>query len=179
MSLVEAIKRWNGIDRSYRDEFYRLVAVSLLVMAVVAGCSSADKVSGGEEFEGWRVEEEFDVFYIRRSGHASDKALEMENTAMLQSTCMESARLQAMDAIIRKMVGETMEAQSGMIDGQTTGLAVNSIRNGIIKGDVVQKECADRGEDNDWDTCECVFFVKGKGLRKKVELEVSKVTSGG
>ena len=48
MSLLEAIKRWNGIDRSYRDEFYRLVAVSLLVMAVVAGCSSADKVSGGE-----------------------------------------------------------------------------------------------------------------------------------
>ena len=98
---------------------------------------------------------------------------------MLQSTCMESARLQAMDLIIRKMVGETVEAQSGMIDGQTTGLAVNSIRNGIIKGDVVQKECADRGQDNDWDTCECVFYVKGKGLRKKVELEVSKITSGG
>ena len=165
MSLIQIMRRWKTIDRSYRDECYRLVAVSLLVLAVVAGCSSASEVSGAEEFEGWREEEGFDVFYIRRSGHASEKAIETENTAMLQSTCMEAARLQAMDLIIRKMVGETIEAQSGMIDGQTTGLAVNSIRNGIIKGDVVQKECADRGEDKDWDTCECVFFIKGKGLR--------------
>ncbi len=179
MSLIPGFKRWNSIDKSYRNEFYRLIAVSLLIMAVVASCSSASEVSGAEEFEGWRVEEDYDVFYIRRSGHASEKAIESENTAMLQSTCMEAARLQAMDLIIRKMVGETVEAQSGMIDGQTTGLAVNSIRNGIIKGDVVQKECADRGEDKDWDTCECVFFIKGKGLRKKVELEVSKVVSGG
>ncbi|MCB1166718.1 MAG: hypothetical protein KDK33_11220 [Leptospiraceae bacterium] len=171
-------RRWNSIDRSYRDEAYRLVAASLISLAVVVGCSSADQVSGGEEFEGWRQEEGIDVFYIRRSGHASEKALSSENTAMLQSTCMEAARLQAMDALIRKMVGETIEAQSGVLDGQTTGVAVNSIRNGIIKGDVVQKECADRGQENDWDTCECVFFVKGKDLRKKVELEVTKATSG-
>lgn len=155
------------------------MAMSIVVLAVIVGCSSANKVSGGEEFEGWRVEDGMDVFYIRRTGHASEKALEAENTAMLQTTCMESARLQALDVLIRKMVGETVEAQSGMLDGQTTGVAVNSIRNGIIKGDVVQKECADRGEDNDWDTCECVYFVKGKDLKKKVELEVSRATSGG
>jgi hypothetical protein len=143
------------------------------MMTWFVACSSVDTVRGGEQLEGWRREGEIDVYYVKTPARASELAISKGDPAMMKTTCMESAKLQAMDNIIRKMVGETVEAQSGMLDGQATNLAVTSLRSGQIKG-VQQKECAPAGEGGSWQNCECVHYVSGPNLKKQVQIEVTK-----
>lgn len=134
-------------------------------------------VSGGEKLEGWQTTEDgMDVFYMKRSGAASENAVEKNNTAMQQSTCIESTKLQAADQMIRMMIGETIEAQSGMLDGQTTEYAITSVRSGVISGDITQEECASTSDDT-WKTCQCLYTVRGEGLREKVKLKVQEAAS--
>jgi len=153
---------------------YRILGV--VMIGLVVACSSFDSASGGEEFEGWRQENGIDTYFIKTPARASENAVTKGDPAMMQSTCMESAKLQALDNLIRKMVGESVEAQSGMLDGQATNYAVTSIRNGEIKG-VQQKECAPSGKSSSWENCVCIHFVSGKNLKKKIEFEVQKAAA--
>mgnify|MGYP005851532315 CR=1 FL=1 len=141
--------------------------------ALLATCASVDSVNGGEQLEGWKREGEIDVYYTKTPARASELAINKGDPAMMKTTCMESSKLQAMDNIIRKMVGESVEAQSGMLDGQTTNYAITSLRNGQIKG-VQQKECAPTAEGGSWQNCECVHYVSGPNLKKQVQIEVTK-----
>ncbi len=134
-------------------------------------CSSATKVSGGEEFEGWVTKEGIDYYYVRTGARASENAIEKDDNEMMKASCIEASKLQAMDNMIRKMIGETLEAQSGMLDGQATNYAITSIRSGVIKG-VNTKECAQR--EGSWKNCECIHFVSGKNLKKQIQFEVQK-----
>lgn len=141
----------------------------------IMNCSSATHVAGGEEFEGWRSENGIDTFYVRTSARASENAIEKDDQEMMKTTCMEAAKLQALDNMIRKMIGETVEAQSGMLDGQATNYAITSIRSGVIKG-VQTKECAPRG--GSWKNCECIHYVSGPNLKKEIEFQVQKALEG-
>ena len=132
---------------------------------------TADKVSGGEEFEGWRKQGTDDVFFMRISGSASLVAKESGEEARMKVTCIESTKLQAQDTIIRKLVGENVEAVSGTVDGETKNHLIVSMRSGVIRG-TEMKECAAR--TGKWATCECVHFVKGPALRQKFKLQVEK-----
>lgn len=134
-------------------------------------CSSASNIVGGEEFEGWKTENGIDTFYVKTSARASENAIEKNDKEMMKNTCIEAAKLIALDNMIRKMIGETLEAQSGVLDAQATNFAITSIRSGVIKG-VNTKECAARGEN--WINCECVHFVSGKNLKKQIQFEVQK-----
>lgn len=150
------------------------IGAALSFLACFAwNCSSAEKVSGGEQYETWKREGNLDVFYVKTGARASEAAIEKGDQMMMKATCTESSRIQGLDNIIRKIVGETVEAQSGMLDGQATNYAVTSIRSGLIKG-VSQKECAPRGEGGSWQNCECVHFVSGPDLKKQVQVEVTK-----
>ena len=142
-----------------------------LCLAAAACRGTADRVSGGEEFEGWRQEGGQDVFYMRISGSASQVAKESGEEARMKVTCMESTKLQAQDTIIRKLVGEQIEAVSGTVDGETKNHLILSMRSGVIRG-TEMKECASRTAK--WATCECVHFVKGPALKQKFKLQVDK-----
>lgn len=148
----------------------------VLVLGFFAECrSTADNVSNAEEVEGWRVEKEQDVFYMRLAGRATKAAIDQDSPAMMRSTCVDATGLQAQDNIIRKMIGETVQAQSGTIDGQSTGVIINSVRGGLIKGSQI-KECAPTDKNRKFEECQCVHFVAGKGLKKKFELAVEAAT---
>jgi hypothetical protein len=151
------------------------ILIVLYALFLIAFCSSATHVAGGEEFEGWKTENGIDTFYVRTSARASENAIEKDDPEMMKTTCMEAAKLQALDNMIRKMIGETVEAQSGMLDGQATNYAITSIRDGVIKG-VQNKECAPRG--GSWKNCECIYFASGRNLKKQVEFEVQKALKG-
>ncbi|MCE9599272.1 MAG: hypothetical protein K8S54_15015 [Spirochaetia bacterium] len=144
----------------------------ILMLGFLASCrSTADSVSNAEEIEGWRVENEQDVFYMRLAGRASKLAIDQDSPAMMRSTCVDATGLQAQDNIIRKMIGETIQAQSGTLDGQSTGVIITSVRGGMIKGPQI-KECAPTDKNKKFEECQCVHFVAGKGLKKKFELAV-------
>lgn len=151
------------------------ILISLTGLFFIGFCSSATRVAGGEEFEGWRSENGIDTFYVRTAARASENAIEKDDQEMMKSTCMEAAKLQALDNMIRKMIGETVEAQSGVLDGQATNYAITSIRSGVIKG-VQTKECAPRG--GSWKNCECIHYASGPNLKKEIEFQVKKSIEG-
>ncbi len=138
-------------------------------------CSSASNIVGGEEFEGWKTENGIDTYFVKTSARASENAIEKNDQEMMKNTCIEAAKLIALDNIIRKMIGETIEAQSGMLDAQATNYAITSIRSGVIKG-VSTKECKATSEN--WKNCVCVNYVYGKNLKKQIQLEVQKAVEG-
>ncbi len=146
---------------------------AILLAAALGACGgSASTVSGGEEIEGWRVDAQGqDVFYMRMPGAASRNAVDQDNRAMMKSTCIDATKLQALDNIVRKMIGETIQGQSGTMDGQSTGTVITSVRNGLIKG-TSMGECAPTDREKNYAQCECIHFVSGKGLKKKFELAV-------
>lgn len=151
----------------------RIVIAMLAVSAAASMCTSLETTRGGEQLEGWRREGNLDVYYVKTVARASEAAIEKGDAMMMKTTCTESSRVQSLDNIIRKMVGESVEAQSGMLDGQATNYAITSLRSGVIKG-VSQKECAPRGEGGSWQNCECVHYVSGPTLKKQVQVEVTK-----
>lgn len=146
----------------------------------ISGCAGSDvtQLSGGEQTEGWRVEEEngnpIDVFYMKVSGRASERAIEKGDEMMMKATCIESTTLQALDTLIRRMIGEEIDAASGSMDAQSVGLAISSMRKGVIRGTAI-KECAPTGQDKSYLNCECVHFVKGRNLKKDFQLEIRKL----
>ncbi|MBW7858859.1 MAG: hypothetical protein H3C43_11340 [Leptonema sp. (in: Bacteria)] len=153
------------------------LVAGFLIVSFIGSCSSVDTVSGGVELEGWKTDlnTRVDTFFIKSGARASDTAIEKDDQRMMQATCVEGAKLLALDILIRKMVGETVEAQSGMLDGQTTNFAITSIRSGQISG-VQQKECGPSGPSGSWINCECVHYVSGVNLKKKIQMEVTKAS---
>jgi len=150
---------------------FKVIAIGLVFTGLTLCRSTADKTSNSEEVEGWRVENGMDVFYMRMPGRASRPAIEQDSQAMMKSTCIEATKLQAQDNIIRKMIGETVQAHSGTLDGQSTGVVITSVRSGMIKGTEI-KECGPTDKNKRYEECECVHFVSGKGLKKNFELAV-------
>ena len=163
----------------YRNNSKGIGAGCFLTVFLLLSCSSTvEEVSGGEELEGWRITEEgLDIYYMKYGGRASPNAIEKNDPIMMKTTCVESTRLQARDQIIRKMLGETIEASSGVLDGETIGVVVTSVRKGMVRG-TQMKECASVNGDT-WLNCECVHYVEGKGLKKKFEFEVTRIVEGG
>jgi hypothetical protein len=142
---------------------------SVILLTLLSACgSSPNKVSGGEETEGWRREGNSDVFYMKIVGRASEKAIERNDYAMKKSTCVEATHLQAADRIVRKIYGETLKAQSLTEDGAVSQSVISSVRGGLIKGTSV-KECAPLTAPNDWTNCECVHYVGGPNLKAEFE----------
>lgn len=154
------------------------VIAALCVAIFFSSCSSVDTVSNAVELEGWKtdINTRVDTFFIKSGARASDTAIEKDDQRMMQATCVEGAKLLALDILIRKMIGETVEAQSGMLDGQTTNFAITSIRSGQISG-VQQKECGPAGPSGSWINCECVHYVSGVNLQKKIQMEVTKAAN--
>ncbi|MDH5657529.1 MAG: hypothetical protein OEZ34_16565 [Spirochaetia bacterium] len=134
-------------------------------------CTSASNVRGGKELEGWRVEEGQDVFYMNIVGRASERAVNKDDPAMKKTTCVESTGLQAKDKVIKKVLGEHIEASSSVLDGETQAFIIDSMRKGKIRG-VQMKECASR--DDKWLNCECVYYIKGPNLKKSFIFEIEK-----
>ncbi|MFN3603765.1 MAG: hypothetical protein ACK4UJ_03515 [Leptonema sp. (in: bacteria)] len=153
----------------------KTLGLLVLILIVAFSCSSASNIVGGEEFEGWKNENGIDTYYVKTSARASENAIEKDDQEMMKNTCIEAAKLIALDNMIRKMIGETLEAQSGMIDAQATNFAITSIRSGVIKG-VNTKEC--KATEAKWKNCVCIHYASGRNLKKQIEFEVQKTLEG-
>jgi len=150
----------------------------LIALLICAGCQSPRAKSPTEELEGWRTENGEDVFYLRLPGRASPGAIEEGNEISIKSTCVSSTKIQAENSVIEKMIGRTVQGQSGTLDAQTTDAIITSVSRGLLRGTSI-KECVATDERKIFKECECVHFVRGIGLKKKFELSVEQTISKG
>ena len=148
-----------------------LIVAAAGMASFVLTCKSVDRIVGGEILEGWGIEDDQDVFYMKIEGRASERAEEKDTFSMKKSTCVESTGLQAKDKVIKKMLGEYISSSAVTFEGETQTFVVQSLSSGLIRG-VQMKEC--RSTENHWLNCECVYFVKGPDLKKKFLLQVEK-----
>lgn len=127
-------------------------------------------------------EKEYDYLYMKFSARASDKAIKANSVAMKQSTCREAARLQVAGDGLKKILGEYLEQASGVSDGQSTGSVIVSESKGIIKGVGVYDccslnnetgICANVGEPETWEECQCVGYLRYMGGQKALEAKAT------
>ncbi len=127
-------------------------------------------------------EKEFDYLYMKFSARASDKAIKANSVAMKQSTCREAARLQVAGDGLKKILGEYLEQASGVSDGQSTGSVIVSESKGLIKGVGVYDccslnnetgVCANIGEAETWEECQCVGYLRYAGGQKALEAKAT------
>jgi hypothetical protein len=159
------------------------LSLLLAVLVGLLGCQSSDSAvtvgKGGKQFEGWAGPPEspdsrpFDYFYMKYPGRASAKAIEKKSGAMMQSTCVDAATLQAKGDLIGKMIGESIEGASGVSDGESTGKVVVREFEGKLQG-VNTKECRPTAiakpeiPGSEYLECECVIFVRIDGGRDSI-----------
>ncbi|AYV55968.1 lipoprotein LipL21 [Leptospira kmetyi] len=182
----------------------RLIALSVATM-IFAACSSTDTGQkdattvgdGGWTFEGWggapeqrndgktpRDTSPKDWYYIKFSSRASAKAVAKKSQAMMQSTCREASRLQGASDVVKKMVGETVEAASGVSDGEATASVIVSQSQGVVKG-VGVYECKATGSGSDpkdvskdnWEECQCVIYAKFPGGKDALVAKAQEVSN--
>jgi hypothetical protein len=155
--------------------------VSLLVLNFHA-CSSTEDVTelkGGVAFEGWAGPPEdvkakpAEYFYMKTSGRASEKALNKRSGAMMQTTCVDAATVNAKGDLIGKMIGESITGNSGVSDGESTGKVVIRDFIGKLQG-VNVKECKPIATPDpsiplsEYKECQCIIFVKIPGGRDAI-----------
>lgn len=179
-----------------------IICISLLTFAVAcgAGDNRKDATSVGKSgwiYEGWacapdaaagkrgespaeycKDKKDFDYLYMKFNARASDKAIKANSVGMKNSTCREAARLQVAGDGLKKMIGEYLEAASGVSDGQSTGSVIVSESKGNIKGIGVYDccsvnndtgTCANIGEAETWEECQCVGYMRWAGGQKSFE----------
>ncbi|EMO71237.1 hypothetical protein LEP1GSC120_2035 [Leptospira santarosai str. 200702252] len=103
---------------------------------------------------------------------------------MMQSTCREASRLQGAADVVKKMVGETVEAASGVSDGEATASVIVSQSQGVVKG-VGVYECKATGSGSDpkdvskdnWEECQCVIYAKFPGGKDALVAKAQEVSS--
>lgn len=155
--------------------------VSLLLVNF-QNCKSTEDVTelkGGQQFEGWAGPPEdvkakpAEYFYMKTAGRASEKALNKRSGAMMQTTCVDAATVNAKGDLIGKMIGESITGASGVADGESTGKVVVREFQGKLQG-VNVKECRAISTPDpsiplsEYKECQCVIFVKIPGGRDAI-----------
>jgi hypothetical protein len=158
--------------------------ISMIISAIffMANCSSESVTTvgkGGQQFEGWAGPPEDpsanpqEYFYMKYSGRASQNALDKRSGAMMETTCIDAAELNAKGDIIQKLAFETVKGASGVSDGESTGKVVVREFAATTSG-MNRKECkplavADPNiPSSEWKECKCVMFVRIPGGRDAV-----------
>lgn len=134
----------------------------MLVAFVLVGCGS-NKLGGevkGDSYktEGWVTD---DIFRVTAIGVPKEG---LTNKEQRRATAREAAQIMAEKRIIEKFVGARVEGAAGAADYQSTGVAVAKEFSGFVKGGTIVQSTY-----NEEDSCEIVYQVEQKGLRKKVE----------
>ncbi|BDA77079.1 LipL21 lipoprotein [Leptospira kobayashii] len=129
-------------------------------------------------------EKEFEYLYMKFSARASAKAINEKSIAMKKSTCREAARLQVAGDGLKKILGEYLEQASGVSDGQSTGSVIVSESKGKISGLGIYDccslnkdtgACAEVGEQESWEECDCVGYMRYAGGQKALETKAKEV----
>ena len=177
-----------------------LLTAGLLFVVSCAGVDTGRRDAtttgtGGWIFEGWggppvqsndgktpKDTTPKDWYYMKFGARASAKAVAKKSQMMMLTTCREAARVQGANAVIQKMVGETLESASGVSDGESIGQVIISETKGLVKG-VGAYDCKavgpgsdpkDESKDN-WEECMCVIYAKFPGGQDALVATAKKV----
>ena len=150
--------------------FFTAVSV-LFISALFISCSSSSGKNSSEELEGWRTSDEVDIFYMKISGTASMKAVLRNDFSMKKTTCVESTGLQAKDRVLRGIFGDYIVSASEFIEEDSENFVIEEMHKGTVKG-VQMKDCASLL--NNWQNCECVYYIQGPGLKHDFDLKIEK-----
>ncbi|MCB1176135.1 MAG: lipoprotein LipL21 [Leptospiraceae bacterium] len=156
-----------------------LTTIAILGLYTCSGGEKVHELPGGQQFEGWAGPPEdvkkkpYDYFYMKTAGRASEKALNKRSGAMMQTTCVDAATVNAKGDLIGKMIGESITGASGISDGESTGKVVVREFQGKLQG-VNTKECKPIAVPDpsiplsEYKECQCVIFVKIDGGRDSI-----------
>jgi hypothetical protein len=129
-----------------------------------------------------------DYLYMKFSAAAEQSTIERQDTAaiaMRQSTCRKAAKDQISADGLAKILGEYLEQASGVKNGQSTGQVIIAQNKGLIRGVGVYNccslmpsgSCAERGETETWEACQCVGYLKYPGGQKAFEAAAEKASA--
>ncbi len=130
-----------------------------------------------------------DYLYLKFTARASEKAIRLDSLAMKQSTCRRAARDQVGADALSKTLGDYLEQNSGVQDGQSTGQNIITKTKGIISGfglydccSLSEKtgRCANprKNQRETWDECQCVGYLRYPGGKRAFEATVKSVKEG-
>ncbi len=180
-----------------------LTTLALLVSLAFISCGSnkerRDATSNREAgwiFEGWACapntaralkgespadycdtskKKENTYLYMKFPARASERAIERDSVAMMQSTCRRAAKDQISGDALGKILGEYLEGASGVEDGESTGQTIVAQFKGKIKGIGVY-DCCPMNQDTGlcadpdksgvgklWQECICVGYMQFPG----------------
>lgn len=114
--------------------------------------------------EGWIDDE---TFQVRALGAPNPDA---EGKVKRRTQSKDAALLAAQARVIELLLGARVQAASGSLDGESTGVAISKEFEGFIKGGSIVELIYDT-EDN----CEIVYRIHAKSLKKKAKAEVSRL----
>ena len=138
-----------------------VMALVLSMSLVFASCGGG-KLGGsikGEttKTEGWI---DNDTFRVVAVGFPKKG---ITNLDQKKATASDAAQLVAEKKILEKFKGARIEGASGALDNESTGSAIAKEFGGFVKGgSVLSTTCNEEG------TCEVLYEVHAKGLKKKV-----------
>ena len=128
-----------------------------------------------------------EYLYVKFSAAASDKAIRSGRLTQMMSTCRDAALTQVKGDGLSKLIGDYLEQASGVSDGQSTGVAILRQSQGLIKGagvydccavDGKTGKCVKEGEDENWEQCMCVGYMRIPGGQKGLETMAEKAEAG-
>ncbi len=146
----------------------------------------ADKALKGESPAEYCADSENnDYLYLKFSARASERAIRAGSIAMKQTTCRRAARDLVAGDGLSKIIGDYVEQASGVSDGQSTGQAIVTQTQGKISGiglydccSLNQQTgiCAEVGEPETWEDCQCVGYFKYPGGERAFEALAEEVS---
>jgi hypothetical protein len=115
--------------------------------------------------EGWIDD---DTFRVSAVGSWPERAKD-KNPIVKRNLACEAALVIAQKVVVEKLVGASVEGTSGVVDGESAGLAIKKKFGGYIRGgSVVQKTITKEYY------CEVVYEIKAKNLKQRVKELVEK-----
>lgn len=142
--------------------------------------NAAEALKGNSPAQYCTDDEKFEYLYMKFAARASQRAVQRNSIAMMQSTCRRAGKDQASAELFEKLKGAIIESASGVVDGESTGQAIITQLRGKIRGVGVYDCCPlnpatgscddiDKIARNDrWKECTCVAYAYLKGGEKRV-----------
>jgi len=113
--------------------------------------------------EGWIDD---NTFQVRSLGAPNQKAT---GFVRRRTQSKEAALLASQKRVIELLIGKKVEGASGSDSGESTGVAISSEFEGVVKGGSVVKESYNENDD-----CEMTYRIHADGLKKRAETEAQK-----
>ncbi len=147
---------------------FLLVVTIFSLFLLMFGCGpKKSMIKGGDTYAGMEGFIDDDTLQVKSLGFPKegiDKKLQRRYTAK------RAAQLNAEARIVEKLIGANITGKTATEDGDLLGEVIKKDFDGLIKGGVIVQETY-----ADDDSCEIIYKVVEKGLKKKAEGGMGKV----